>query len=169
LELPLVPHIFRRDLFDLMPPSHNDQTPPDKNDPDNSVTSASSKVQISTQQPSKPLELHMIEGGLDISYKPVQAGNHRSPYAKGQTNRPRSNTDPVVIQTLLSQTDAFPGMKGENPQIESGDTTIRRLHSMADFESLRASATAGPGQNATPDERRDEAEGFDREWFWIWD
>eukprot|EP00804_Cyclotella_cryptica_P009008 CCRYP_003115-RB/>CCRYP_003115-RB protein AED:0.07 eAED:0.14 QI:0/0.5/0.4/1/0.5/0.4/5/1706/938 len=174
MELPLVPPIFRRrgsvDLFDLMSPSPNHQTSPNKKYPDITTTNEPSKPEPATEQSSKPLELHMSERVFDVSYNPIHSGTHRSHHVKGQANRPRSNTDPVVIQNLISQTDPFPGGKGDNPQNESVDTTIRRLHSMADFESLRASATAGPGQNASPDERRDEAlhEGFDREWFWIW-
>jgi hypothetical protein len=173
LELPIVPNIFRRRVnsceFDS-PCKNNDNNAPDLQHDLNNVNRTTSNAESNSKQHSKPFELHLGERILDeIPYKWEKRENNRYHFVKG--NRPRCNTDPISGHSEICQISSSlrEGDDERNCKKER-ELSIRRLHSMADFESLRGSALDDQiGSSPGTQQKEDADEGLDREWFWIWD
>ena len=191
LELPIVPNIFRRrvgscEQFDSNP-THNNNDPVEQqhhhqqhNQQQNlihqqqyehkrqysstdEIFSSDTEITNDTHhQQSRQFELHFGERILDqIPYKWEKGENNRYHL----TNRPRSNTDPIICSQahIITPMDSS-SREGDNKEEPSqeGMNSLRRLHSLADFESFRVT-TSAERRNSSPDDE------MDREWFWIWD
>ena len=159
-ELPIVPHLFRRrHSFEVL------------QSPGNSNTITSVKELAGTSSPEKP----ELDAKLnDVSEMWEQANNHRYIF-KGCTNRTRSNTDPVASQRPSSKTKESPKNEENNLGNQATEISIRRMHSMADFESIRSmngecgDLNTTPGKLCTRQSTDVDERIVDREWFWIWD
>jgi hypothetical protein len=166
LELPIVPNIFRRrfgstDLYDSP-----GKAPDNEHSEHPKINRIKPDVDDGNKYQSKLQELHIGERINDeIPYKWERGDNNRYHL----TNRPRSNTDPISNQLPISQIETSLSEQDQiNPQNKSN--SIRRLHSMADFESFRESVLSEQEGTDRPTRRSSASdEGLDREWFWIWD
>lgn len=169
LELPIVPHIFRRrggSADFLESPSNREGHVRELHEQNNITTS--SEPETDNSQQSKPCELHIGQRILDeIPFKWEKGENNRYHL----TNRPRCNTDPISNHVSISQMDLSLREGGDvSNQLNKDQSSIRRLHSMADFDALRESTIADPDNESQAKRRGSEPdEGLDREWFWIWD
>lgn len=168
LELPIVPHIFRRkagstELLDSLG-NIKDKTAAEFHEQSDMYKTISAP-EGDPMYGLKPFELH-IDGIIhnEIPHKWVKDGNNRHHFLTGHTNRPRSNTDPISIHAQISPEDSIKLDEEAHDMI--GKASIRRMHSMDDFDTLRNSVSTSE-ENSSPHSNR--VKGFDREWFWIWD
>lgn len=164
-ELPIIPQmqIFRRKSVDHESPGNNNQmTERQDDDIDREV----SDVDNDKTQQSKPFELHFGQRILEeIPYRWEKVENGKYNF----TNRPRSNTDPIALHVKTSELDSSLDEEKKEEQNKEQPESMRKLHSMADFESIRALADPRSSGPSHPKKDEDTDGGLDREWFWIWD
>lgn len=165
LELPIMPQIFRRriDSNDMLETAGNKEN----NDArEGDVTQS----EMGNTQQSEPFELHLGERILnEIPFKWEKGDNNRYHL----TNRPRSNTDPISSHVPISRlnTSYTEGLTlGQHDEQNPDESSIRRLHSIADLESLSELALADQKSSSQAKRRSSHSDvESDREWFWIWD